>query len=274
MERSVVLITGVSSGMGKATVEELGKKGYKVYGTTRDLRKYRRQNKALPNTEILQVDITGDASVKKAVEYIIKKESRIDVLVNNAGYGTAGAIETAGMKEAKDQFEINFFSVLRMMNAVLPHMRQNKSGLIINISSIVGQMGIPFQALYCASKYAIEGLTESLRMEVKRFGIHVAMIEPGDVKSGFTDGRIRINNKKEPGIYDAMLDKSMAIVEKDERNGIEPEKVAKLIEKIIRAKSPRLRYTVGPGGEIVSMYLKRFIPGGLWEYMLMDHLKL
>ncbi|MCP4133869.1 MAG: SDR family NAD(P)-dependent oxidoreductase [bacterium] len=274
MERSVVLITGVTSGMGKATVELLSSSGYRVYGTTRNLEKYKQENKEIEGVEILEVDILSENSLERAVQIILKKESGIDVLINNAGYGTAGAVENTSIKEAQDQLDVNFFGTVRAINAVLPSMREKGSGLIINTSSIVGQMGIPYQAFYSASKYAIEGFTEALRMEVKGFGITVVMVEPGDVKSGFTGNRLRTKNSQKNTAYQEMMERSIAIVVKDEMKGSPPEKVAQLMLKILQKKSPRLRYTVGPTGQIISTHLKKYMPFGLWENMIMDHMKM
>jgi short-subunit dehydrogenase len=274
MERTVVLITGVTTGMGRAACALLHQKGYTVYGTTRNLKQFNTLNPDPIATRVFQVDITGDASVKKAVSEIISREEKIDVLINNAGYGTAGAAEETSHDAVCRQFDVNFHAMVRMTNAVLPVMRKQHAGLIINISSIVGHMGIPFQSYYCASKYAVEGYSESLRMELKPFGIDVSMVIPGDVASGFTDNRVNTMNKNQASPYAAAMDASLSIVEKGERKGYPPEKVASCIEKIIRKKSPALRYTVGPAEQMLLMRLKKVIPHSLYEKIIMGSLGL
>lgn len=274
MKRKVVVITGVSSGLGKALAGHLSESGYIVYGTTRNLKRFKEMNGENSAARILEADITRDASITKAVGRIVGEEGGIDILVNNAGYGTAGAAEETSVEDARDQFEVNFFSVLRMTNAVLPEMRRARSGMIINVSSIVGRMGIPFQSLYCASKYALEGYSESLRMELKRLGIGVVLVEPGDMRTGFTGNRKKFLGKKGAGPYRTIIEKSLPIVERDEMKGYPPEKVAALIEKIMRKKSPRLRYSIGPLEQMISLPLKSIVPDGVFEYLVMDHLKL
>ena len=181
----IILITGASSGIGKSCAEYLSKKGFIVFGTSR--------NASFPPKDIggkypimIKMDINDDDSIKNAIEYIIKEFGRIDVLINNAGYGIGGAIEDYTIEKVKEQFETNFFGQLRVCNSILPIMRNQQSGLIINISSIGGLLGLPFQGLYSATKFAIEGMTEALRMEVKEFGIKVVLVEPGDFKTSFT----------------------------------------------------------------------------------------
>jgi len=274
MEKSVVLITGVTSGIGKATAALLSSSGHRVYGTTRNLTRYQKTNPETPGLEILEVDITDEKSIQEAVSSILAKEDKIDVLINNAGYGTSGPAETIDINEAQDQFEVNLFSIMRMTNAVLPAMRSRQSGLIINISSIVGQMGIPFQSVYCSSKYAVEGYTESLAMEIKNLGIHTVLIEPGDIKTGFTANRKKADARGSDNIYQDAVLRSMEIVEKDEQKGSPPEKVALLIQKVMGKKSPRLRYSTGPFEQMLSLHLKRFVPQRFFEFLIMDHMKM
>ena len=274
MADQVVLVTGVSSGIGRAIVERLSAGGYRVYGTTRNLKHCSERAGDIVGAEILEVDITQDKSVDKAVHYITGKEKGIDVLINNAGYGLAGPVEDTSIEEAQDLFDVNFFGVLRMIRAVVPIMRRRRSGLIINMSSIVGLMGIPFQALYCGSKYAIEGFSESLRMELKNFGIRVVMVEPGDVKTGFTDNRVKKTGPGNIEEYRPIMDRSMEVVERDERNGYPADKIALLVASIIRKKSPQLRYPVGKFEQMISLPLKKIVPGGIFESIIMQHLKL
>lgn len=274
MKHLVILITGVTSGIGKAMLERLSRDGHRVYGCTRSCKRYYELNEKTAGAEILELDITDEISVKRAVATIVDKEKRIDVLINNAGYGLAGAVECTPVEEAKYQFEVNLFGTMRMTKAVLPVMRKKSQGLIINMSSIVGKMGIPYQALYCASKHAVEGFSESLRMELKEFGISVVMLEPGDVKTSFTDNRVKAQNAGSAGTYKSMFEKSISIVEGDERKGMAPEKIAALVSKIILKKTPRLRYPIGPFEQMISLPLKNILPQRLFEGIIMQHLKL
>ena len=175
----VVLITGASSGIGKACADHLAKGGYRVYGTSR-------KPPSVAPFRMMQLDVTDDESVEGTVNELLKREGRIDVLVNNAGIAMAGAIEDTSVEEARTQLETNFFGAFRMCWVVVPTMRAQKYGYIVTISSIGGQIAIPFQGLYSASKFALEGLSESLRMEVRPFGIKVILIQPGDHRTALT----------------------------------------------------------------------------------------
>ncbi|MBN1427525.1 MAG: SDR family NAD(P)-dependent oxidoreductase [Anaerolineae bacterium] len=256
-----VLITGASSGIGRACANYLHQRGYCVYGTSRNPASY-------PGTpfELIAMDVTDESSVQQAVATIMESAGSIDVVVNNAGSGIVGAIEETSIEEAQSQMETNFFGVLRVCRAVLPIMRQQQSGLIINVSSIGGVVGIPFQGLYSASKFAIEGLTEALRMEVRPFGIRVAMIEPGDFRTGFTANRRPTHESTQSTVYTERCAKALAVMEADEQNGLPPEKVARLIERIIRARNPRLRWVAGPFFEQMLPLIKRFAPSSVVEW--------
>jgi NAD(P)-dependent dehydrogenase (short-subunit alcohol dehydrogenase family) len=188
----VVLVTGASSGIGKACAERLFARGCRVYGTSRQAPRAlaeARMSDLAPMLRMIPLDVTSDASVDAAVGVVVACEGRIDAVVNNAGFGVAGAAELTTIEEAREQFETNFFGTVRVCRAVLPVMRQQGSGRILNVSSIAGRIGIPFQAFYSASKFAIEGFSEALRMEVAPFGVKVVLIEPGDFRTGFTAAR-------------------------------------------------------------------------------------
>ena len=171
---------------------------------------------------MIQMDVTDDTSIKTAVRHIVDKEGHLDVVVNNAGIGVAGSIEDTSMEEIKFQFETNFFGVFRVCHEVLPIMRIQRSGYIINISSIAGLIGVPFQGAYSASKFALEGLTEALRMEIKSFGIHTVLIEPGDFNTGFTINRIKTKKSQISSIYSDRFKRALHIMKEDERNGSKP----------------------------------------------------
>ena len=188
----------------------------------------------------------------------MKKTGMLNIVVNSAGYGLAGSIEDTSLKEAKDQFITNFFGVHEVCRQVIPIMRKQQSGYIINISSLAGLVGLPFQAFYSASKYAIEGYTEALRMELKPFGIKVSLIEPGDFCTAFTEHRQIAKKSEIDSVYKERFKKALRAVEESERKGNPPERIALLIEKIISIPSPRLRYRIGPSATLVG--LKPLIP--------------
>ncbi len=256
----IILVTGASSGIGKACAERLRSNGYIVYGTSR-------KASFPPEDGMIRMDVRDDESVKRCIDYIVEKEGGIDVVINNAGIGLAGAVEETTIEEAKEIFETNFFGVHRVCKAVLPVMRKQGNGLIVNVSSIMGLIALPFQPFYSASKFALEGYTEALRMEVKPFGIRVVLVEPGDINTPFVDNRKIVENRIED--YVPYFERVMEIVERDERNGSPPEDVAKLVERIVKEKNPRPRYRVGPFMERFAANLKGFIPDRIFEKLVM-----
>jgi short-subunit dehydrogenase len=271
--KKVIFITGVSSGIGKACAEHLANKGYPVYGTSRKVTSPTRKNTDSGFLEIIPMDVNSDASVQEGINYLINKEGRLDVVVNNAGFGIAGAIEDTTIEEAKRQFETNFFGILRVLRTSLPIMRKQESGLIVNISSIAGLIGLPYQGLYSATKFAIEGLSEALRMEVKKFKVNVVLIEPGDFQTQFTANRQKTIESEKNQTYQEDFRRALSVIENDEKNGSSPEKIALLLEKIINDPSPRFRYLVGPFSEKLAVFLKKIMPAQL-ELILMKHYKL
>ena len=204
----VVLITGASSGIGRCCAELLAARGCKVYGASR-------RPVAIAGVEPLAMDVTDDGSVLRAVAAVMDREGRVDVLVNNAGIAIAGALEDCCIADAKEQFDVNLFGALRVCRAVLPAMRRQRSGYIINIGSIGGLIAIPFQGLYSASKFALEGLSESLRLEVRDFGIQVVLIEPGDHRTALTCNRRFV----ESDVYRERFDCAVARMACDEQGG-------------------------------------------------------
>ncbi len=205
------------------------------------------------------MDVRDEASVNAAVRSILDREQRLDVVINNAGFGIAGAVEDTSIEDANAQFDVNFFGVLRVCRAVLPIMRSQRQGLIINIGSIGGLIAIPYQGLYSATKFALEGLTESLRLEVRDFGIKVVLIEPGDHRTGFTQNR-RSTVASSMSDYRATFEHAVARMAADEQAGPPPERVASLVSKVIDNPHPRLRYTVGPAPQRAAVWLKRLLP--------------
>lgn len=269
----VVLITGASSGIGKAIGEALVKKGFKVYGTSRKEMTDNYTEIISPNNNcngymrLIQLDVCSEESIKKAVNLILAKEGHIDILVNNAGIGIAGSVEDTSVDESFKQFDTNFFGALRMCRKVIPIMRNNKRGLIINISSVAGLIAIPFQSMYSSSKYALEALTEALRIEVKPFGINVSMVEPGDTKTGFTEKRIYAAGANENSAYKAKFEKSINAMVKSELNGPGPDKVVQAVIKIINRKNPPIRITAGFSYKVI-VFLKRILPARFVSYVV------
>ena len=265
----VVLITGASTGIGRICGEYLAGKNMIVYGASRSLS---------PGSQCpfnaLRMDVTDDASVRDGVQRIQEQQGRIDVVVNCAGYGIAGAVEETSPHEAMAQFDTNFFGVHRVCREVLPVMRQQKDGVIINISSLAGLLAVPFQAFYSASKFAMEGMTEAMRMEVRHFGIRVALIEPGDFTSEFPANRRNSSESGKNHVYQAPMERCVGVMREEEKHGKEPYPVARLVERVINDPSPRLRYTVGPFGERLGPKLKSILPYRLYEYLFMKHYKL
>jgi NAD(P)-dependent dehydrogenase (short-subunit alcohol dehydrogenase family) len=256
--RRVILITGASSGIGQACAERLAHRGDCVYGTSR------RASLAMENVPgqpiLLPMDVTDQASVDDAVATIMEREGRIDALINNAGFGLAGPVETTVIADAQRQFDANFFGVLRVCRAVLPILRVQRSGYVLNISSIGGQIAIPFQSMYSASKFALEGLTESLRYEVAGFGIRAVLIAPGDHRTGFTAHRQRSATDNPSAPYAAACNTAISRMERDEQAGPPAENVAALVERILSTSHPRLRYTVGQPTQRAAVWMKRLLP--------------
>jgi len=219
------------------------------------------------------MDVTSDESVERGIKLILAHEGRLDVVVNNAGYGLSGAVEDTGIEEARAQMETNFLGVTRVCHAVLPIMRQQGGGYLVNISSIGGLIGIPFQGLYSASKFAIEGFTEALHAEVRPYGIRVVLIEPGDFRTGFTANRRKTHAAQGETIYRERFAKALGVMESDETHGATPEKVGYLLERIITTRSPRLRYMVGPVSEKIAVGLKKVMPSRLFEWAIMKYYK-
>lgn len=244
MSKKVVLITGASAGMGMEAAQLLLQNGYTVYGAARRLGKM--QELKNQGAKILQMDVSVDASIIEGVDEIIKTEGRIDILINNAGFGAYGAVEDVSLKDARYQMEVNVFGLARLSQLVIPHMRKQQFGKIVNITSIGGKIVSPLAGWYHASKFAVEALSDSLRMEVKPFGIDVIVIEPGGVKSEWL-GIALDNLEKVSGntVYKGIVQKSIPMYKKFEPKNAEPAVIAKLILKAITAKRPKPRYHGG-----------------------------
>jgi NAD(P)-dependent dehydrogenase (short-subunit alcohol dehydrogenase family) len=234
----VVLVTGASSGFGQLTASALADKGYRVFGTSR-------REHSTPSNEIcmLLLDVRSDDSVRSCIEQLMAQVDRIDVLVNNAGQIHASVVEETSLEQARDILETNFWGAVRVTDAVLPIMRRQRHGHIINVSSLAGLIGIPGQAFYSASKFALEGYTEALRMEVEPFNIFVSLIEPGFFKTQLHREMQRgaLRNDDYATVREA-LETTLAVAIEQ---GDDPSKVAEMIVRIAGTRSPRLRYRVG-----------------------------
>ena len=263
----VILITGISSGFGLETARLLSQEGHTVYGTVR------RQVEPLPQVHYLRVDVRDPQAVTEAVSQVVAQEGRIDVLVNNAGMGIGGPVEFATEEEIREQMDANFMGLVHFVTAVLPYMRKQGSGKIIALSSIGGLMGLPFQGFYSASKFAIEGYCEALRLETRNFGITVTVVRPGDFSTGFTGSRKKTANAEALQEYKTYAE-SMGKVEHDETGGLKPQVLASKISKIIRKKRPRYGYVVASFEQRLSVLLKRILPARWFAKILGSYYKL
>ncbi len=261
----VILITGISSGFGKETAALLAKKGHIVFGTVRKLA----EKDQLVHT--LQMDLMDQDSITKAVQTVVQKEGRIDVLINNAGMHTGGPIETLPIEFVKMQMDTNFLGLVLLTREVLPVMRKQGGGTIINFGSIGGLMGLPFQGFYSASKFAIEGFSEALRMEVKQFNINVVVINPGDFHTSNSANRRGFLADSESDPYKTQFTKTLAVIESDEAKGWAPEILAKKIVKIVECKNPKQRYVIASLEQKLAVVLKYILPGKLFGKILESH---
>jgi NADP-dependent 3-hydroxy acid dehydrogenase YdfG len=263
--QKVVFITGISSGFGKKTAELLALKGHIVYGTVR------KEVEAIQNVNILKMDLLDHLSIKQAVGIVLQKEGRIDILINNAGAHTGGTIETSPIENIRLQMDTNVMGMVYMLKEVLPTMRQKREGTIINFSSIGGLMGLPFQGIYSASKFAIEGISEALRMELKQFNIKVVVINPGDFHTNNTANRRNFLAKTANDPYAEQFAKSLAIIENDENGGWPPEVLAKKLVKIVESKNPCQRYVIATAEQKLAVVLKKILPSAWFMKILAPH---
>ena len=264
----VVLITGASSGIGKSIAIFLSEKGYKVYGTSRNPK-----NTADFSFELIALDVLKVDTITTAIDFIIKKEGRLDVLVNNAGMGITGPIEDTPTDEMRAVFNTNVFGAVDVMKAALPQMRKQKSGTIINVTSIAGYMGLPFRGLYSATKGALETITEATSMEVKPFGIKVTCVAPGDFATNIAAGRYHTPVFNDSA-YKENYQMNLNLMDAHVSGGMDPVEMAKAVHNIIETKNPKIHYKVGGFMEKFSIVLKRILPDRMYEKILMNHYKL
>lgn len=264
----VILITGASSGLGKAVGDYLTSRGHSVYGTSR-------QPSSITDSRfpLVPLDLNRPETIAACVASVIEKAGRIDVLVNNAGVGILGPLEEIPSDALRAHFETNLFGPIDVIKAVLPHMRSQRSGLIVNITSIAGYMGLPFRGPYSASKGAFELISEALRMEVKPFGIEVCNLAPGEFATDIASRRY--NTALQPdSAYAETYGRTVALVNQHVSGGNDPIMVAHTIEKIMETRQPAVHYKVGPFLSRFSIVLKRLLPDRMYERMLMKHYQL
>ena len=257
----VVLVTGASTGIGRLCAERLAANGWRVFGGARSVGA---QTAVAPsNLEFLTMDVTSDASVQTVVDTILSKTGRIDALVNNAGFSMRGSVEDVPMEEARAILETNFFGALRVCRAAAPALRA-QGGHIVNVSSLAGLVGLPFTGHYCASKFALEGLSESLRYELRPYGVHVSLVEPGDYLTGIQASR-RTSVETQQGVYARAFADFLHKRQAFEARAGTAEPVAAMIEAILNDPAPRLRYVVAMPAQRVLPVLRRLLPQSLYE---------
>lgn len=265
----IVLITGGSSGLGKSTGEYLVKNGCIVYGTSRNPDRFESFNAFT----LIKLDVADKTSMERAVKTIIEKEGRIDVLINNAGVGITGPLEETPDEEILKAFDVNFHGPLSLIKMVLPHMRKQKEGLIINVTSIAGFMGLPYRGIYSATKGALELITEAIRMEIKDFGVKMTNIAPGDFATNIASGRYHapvLNTSP----YNIPYTRCLEMMNEHVNSGNDPKIVAEMIHRIIYTKNPKIHYKVGAFMQKFSIVLKRILPDKMYEKLLLNHYKL
>ncbi len=269
MNSKVVLITGGSSGIGKSIGQYLKDKGFTVYGTTRNLKK----QSNFDAFQLIEMDVTDPKSIEEGVKLVLLNEKRLDVLVNNAGVGITGPIEETPHEEIEKVFNTNFNGPVHVMKAVLPQMRKQGSGLIINITSIAGYMGLPYRGIYSATKGAMGIITEAMRMETKDFGVHITTIAPGDFATNIAAGRYHAP-VKEDSAYAVPYGNTLKQIDEDVDAGEDPILVAKTVWKVINTKKPKVHYKVGSFMQKFSLHLKNLLPDKIYEKLLLNHYKL
>ncbi len=263
----VILVTGGSSGIGQAICQYLARQGHTVYGTSRKV-------KTQPTDfKLLEMDVQNETSVYRAIAELINTEGKIDVLVNNAGLGIAGPLEETALDDIKNVFETNVFGIIRTCQAVLPYMRRQKNGHIINVSSIAGELGLPFRGIYSASKSSVEMISEALRMEVKTFNIKVSVVQPGDFKTNINQNRTEVNENTNSS-YHKQYETVRNLVTEEVATAADPMIVGKVIKNIIEKKSPAIRYPVAPFLQKLTPTIKKIVPEKIFEKLIMNHYKM
>ncbi|HEY0299561.1 MAG TPA: oxidoreductase [Arachidicoccus sp.] len=270
--KKTVLVTGASAGIGKATAILLAQNDYNVYGAARRMEKM--QDLQVHGIKPISLDITKENSVKAGINQILQESGRIDILVNNAGFGLEGAIEDVPMDDARYQIEVNVFGAMRLAQLVLPKMRENKYGKIVNITSVGGKIAFPLGGWYHASKFALEALSDSMRNEVREFGIDVIVVEPGGTRSEWrniaTDSLMKVSGHT---VYKDLATKTHHVFTQLSNHITEPAVIAKLIKKGIEAANPKTRYTGNEMNSKALLLLKKILSDKLMDKVIMSQIK-
>ncbi|MFD2937388.1 SDR family oxidoreductase [Spirosoma flavum] len=260
----VILITGASTGLGETIANYLTDKGHIVYGTSRSIEQLSK------SFHTLTMDVCDEENIHVGIQHILQAQGHIDVLINNAGLAIAGPVESLPLADFQKVFDTNVFGTLRTIQAVLPSMRQQKSGLIINISSIAAEAGLPFRGGYCASKAAVDRLTEALRFEVASFGIQACYIQPGGTKTDINKNRLRVSLPTD-SVYKKTFDRTYTLIDESVSQGIKPDEFGPLIDKIMQSPRVERMYRVGKSLEKFSVLLKQLLPTRIYERMIRTH---
>lgn len=264
--KKVIFITGVSSGFGLHIAKTLSLQGHTVYGSSR------KEGFRLEGVHVFRMDVTSETEVKNSIEAIVEKEGRLDVLINNAGVGLAGGLQTYSEKESLIELDTNLLGVFRCSKHALSNMISNRRGMIITIGSIAGMIALPFQGFYSASKFGVEGLMESMRYEVSRYGIRIVLINPGDFHTGFTANRRLVEGASDEKFRES-LEKTISIFERDETKGLDPGILAKKIGRIVNKRNPSNRYIIASFDQKLAVMLKRILPSKLFYKVLGSYYK-
>jgi short-subunit dehydrogenase len=261
-----IFITGASSGMGKAVAKYAQKKGWQVAATMRSPQK-EKELSALTNVKCFALDVTKPESIKKAVVQAIAAFGRIDVVLNNAGYSLIGPFETTTVDDIKRQYNTNVFGLMNVVREILPHLRKNKGGTILNVASVGGRVGFPLYSLYNGSKFAVEGFSESLQHELRPLNIRIKIIEPGVIKTDFYGRSMAHTHKTGITDYDPYVERTHKKMMAMGKGGITPEKAAKKIYKAVKSKSWRMRYSIGVDAKAV-FFIRRMFPFRFLRWIL------
>lgn len=274
--QKVAIVTGSSTGIGYETALVLARNGFRTYATMRNLDKAKAildvAKKEKLELHTVKLDVTNEKSVNDAIKTIKSDAGRIDVLVNNAGYGLAGALEDLSISEIKDQYETNVFGLIRVTQAVLSTMREQKSGIIVNVSSIGGKMGMPLLSPYIGTKFAVEGLSESIAYELEPFGIKVVLIEPGAIKTNFDTGMVMAQKNNSSSPYYENMQKLQSGMISVMKNGTLPGKVAQVILEAVNSPNPAMRYTAGDDAALIAQKRKE-LPDSEFKKLIFEFFK-
>lgn len=263
----VILITGATSGFGRAMVSRLSSEGHRVYGT------HRHAAEPLPGVRYIRADSTVREDVVAAVRQVRDAEGRIDVLINNAGCGIGGPLEYISEEDCRRQMDVNFMGTVRYVREVIPLMREQGGGKIICLSSIGGLIGLPYQGMYSASKFAVEGYCDSLRLEVGRFGISVTLVEPGDFATAFTASRKSVPVEEAGEVY-RTYGRSLASIERDESSGLRPALLARKVSRVVSSRRPPRRLIVATPLQRLAVIARTVLPGRIFDWVIRKYYKM